>query len=152
MLAMGLIFSLSAIGIFCWVLFALSVHALALFVAVTIGIASFHHGSGVAGAVLVGGLAAVLTVGAGRLAYAAVQSAILRGVIAAVFLAPAGMAGYHTAFGLLSFTAPSRTWQIVLAAFAAVLVSGAAWIRLAMLGHPRRFASDGAGRQPHPGL
>ena len=58
MLAIGLILSIFGIGLFCWLIFALAVYALPFFVGLTVGMAAFHSGAGVIGALLVGSSAA----------------------------------------------------------------------------------------------
>ena len=58
MLILGLILSVFAIGFFCWLLFTLAVYALPFFVAVTVGLAAYHHDAGLLGAFLVAGVVA----------------------------------------------------------------------------------------------
>jgi hypothetical protein len=45
MLVVGLILSLFGIGLFCWLIFTLAVHALPFFVGRTAGMAAFHGGA-----------------------------------------------------------------------------------------------------------
>ncbi|MGB7642357.1 MAG: hypothetical protein WBL82_13815, partial [Terriglobales bacterium] len=54
MLVIGLILSMFGIGLFCWLIFTLAVYALPFFVGLTAGMAAFHGGAGVIGALLVG--------------------------------------------------------------------------------------------------
>ena len=54
MLVIGFILSLFGISLLCWLIFTLAVYALPFFAGLTAGIAAFHSGSGVLGALLVG--------------------------------------------------------------------------------------------------
>jgi len=78
MLILGLILSVFAIGFFCWLLFTLAVYALPFFVAVTVGVAAYHHDSGLFGAFLVAMLAGAATLALGQLAFALVPSTWVR--------------------------------------------------------------------------
>ena len=70
MLILGLILSVFAIGFLCWLAFALAVHTLPLFIAVTVGLAAYHHDAGLVGALLVALMAGVVTLAIGRMAFA----------------------------------------------------------------------------------
>ena len=52
MLVIGVILSMFGIGLFCWLIFALAVYALPFFIGLTAGMAAFHSGAGVLGALL----------------------------------------------------------------------------------------------------
>jgi high-affinity Fe2+/Pb2+ permease len=54
MLVIGLVLSVAGIGFLCWLLFTLAVYALPFFAGLTAGLAAFHSGSGVIGALIVG--------------------------------------------------------------------------------------------------
>ncbi len=53
MLIIGLVLSVFGIGFFCWVLFILAVYALPFVAGLTAGLAAYHSGAGVAGAIIV---------------------------------------------------------------------------------------------------
>ena len=65
MIFLGTILSIAAIGFFCWLLFTLAVFALPLFAGATAGGWAYQTGAGWLGAILIGTLAAGLTLGAG---------------------------------------------------------------------------------------
>jgi hypothetical protein len=88
------------IGLFCSLMFTLAVYALPFFIGLTAGIAAFHGGAGVIGALLVGIFASGLTLGIGQIAFAIVRPLVLRAIIAATFAIPAAIAGYHVILGL----------------------------------------------------
>ena len=46
MIIIGILLNIVGLGIFCWALFALAIHALPFFVGMTVGIYSFRAGAG----------------------------------------------------------------------------------------------------------
>lgn len=91
MLVIGLILNLFGIGLFCWLIFTLAIYALPFFVGLSAGMAAFHSGAGVIGALIVGIVAGALTLGIGQIAFAVVRPLFLRAVIAAAFAVPAAI-------------------------------------------------------------
>ena len=53
MIVIGLILSVFGVGFLCWLLFMLAVYALPFFAGMTAGLAAYHSGSGVLGALVV---------------------------------------------------------------------------------------------------
>jgi hypothetical protein len=135
MIVIGLILAVFAIAFFCWLLFTLAAYALPLFVAVTAGIAAFHHQAGLVGSILLALLAGGVTLGVGQIAFALVHSMLLRSVIALVFAVPAAVAGYSAAFGLAHIGIVSHAWCVVLGVIGALFTGGTALVRLAAA-HP----------------
>ncbi len=131
MLILGLILSVFAIGFICWLLFTLAVYALPLFVAVTAGLAAYHHDAGLIGALLVAILTGAATLAIGQLAFVLVPSTPVRAVIALAFAAPAAVAGYEATFGLVHLGVTSVSWCSALAVVGAVLTGGTAFARMA---------------------
>ena len=101
MIIIGLILGAFGIVFFCWLLFALAVYALPFFAGVTAGLAAFHSGAGVIGAIAVGMVAGIAIFTAGQLAFAATRSPFIRAAIALLFAAPAAVAGYHVTLALV---------------------------------------------------
>ena len=66
MLVLGLILSVFGIGFFCWLIYTLIVYALPFAVGLTAGMAAFHSGAGVIGALVVGAAVGALTLFVGR--------------------------------------------------------------------------------------
>jgi hypothetical protein len=95
MIIIGLILGALGIGFFCWLLFTLAVYALPFSASLTAGLAAFHNGAGVIGAIVVGIVAGVVTLGAGQFAFAVAGSPLIRAAIALPFATPAAVAGYH---------------------------------------------------------
>jgi hypothetical protein len=152
MIVIGIILSFISLGFLCWLLFALAVHALPVFVAFAAGLAAYHSGSGEIGAFLVGLIAGALTLAAGQIAVAAFRSPLGRTAIALMFAVPAAMAGYHAALGLAQLGVPAELWQRAFALFGAVAVGATAWARLALPNPPESGPGDGAGaKSPFPG-
>jgi hypothetical protein len=57
-------------------------------------------------------------------------------MIAAVFVAPAAIAGYHATHGIVKHTMPSETWQIAFSVVGAIVAAITAFARLATLAPP----------------
>jgi hypothetical protein len=153
MFVIGLILSMSGIGLFCWLIFTLAVYALPFFVGLTAGSAAFLGGAGVIGALLVGIVAGALTLAIGQIAFAVVRPPILRAAIAAAFAVPAAIAGYHAVLGLSQIGVPSLIWREVFAWIGAIVIGGTAWARMAALVEPLPLRPGAAlQNQPQPAL
>lgn len=133
MIFLGIILSIAAIGFFCWLLFTLAVFALPLFAGVTAGGWAYHTGAGWLGAILIGTVAAGLTLGTGQILLGLVRPLWARLLIALAFVAPAAIAGYHATHGIVKHTMPSETWQLVFSVFGAVAVGITAFARVASM-------------------
>jgi hypothetical protein len=145
MLVLGLIFSVFGIGFFCWLIFTLIVYAVPFVVGLTAGMAAFHSGAGVIGALVVGVAVAALTLFGGQVAFASVRSFALRAAIALLYAVPAAIAGYHAVLGLSQIGVPSLLWREVFAWIGALLIGGTAWARMSLFVPPvlGRSAGDG---------
>ena len=136
MIAFGPLLVLTAIAFFCWLLFALAVFALPLFVALTIGLWAFHTGAGALGAVIVSLLAGGAFYALGQMALAFVPSARLRLLIVLLFVAPAAIAGYNATLGIAQMAMPSAFWQIAFSLIGAAATSVTALLRFTGLAPP----------------
>jgi hypothetical protein len=125
MIALGPLLIVFGIGFFCWLLFTFAVYALPCFAGITAGLAAFHSGAGVIGGIAVGLFAGAATLYAGRFAFAATRSPLIRATIALLFAVPATLAGYHTTLGLAQFGVPSDGWRQIFA-----IVGATAWTRM----------------------
>ena len=133
MIILGIILSVAAIGFFCWLLFTLAVFALPFFAGVGTALWAYHTGAGWLGAIVVGVIAAALTLSAGQFLLTVVQPLWARMLIALVFVAPAAIAGYHATHGIVKHTMPSEAWQIVFSLIGAVAVGATAFTRMAAM-------------------
>lgn len=138
MIVIGLILGVFGIGFFCWLLFTLAIYALPFFAGLTAGLAAFHGGAGVLGALAVGAAAGIATLIAGQLAFAATRSIIIRAAVALLFAVPAAIAGYHATLGLAEIGVPSQSWREAFAATGAIIVGGMAWGRMTLFASPIR--------------
>ena len=145
MIVIGIVLAFVGLGFLCWLLFALAVHAVPVFVGLTAGVAAYHNGSGEIGAILVGLIAGAFTLAAGQIVVAASRSPLIRTAIAFLFAVPAAIAGYHAALGLAQIGVPAELWQKTFALFGAVAVGGTAWARMAPSIPPDTGPGDGAG-------
>lgn len=136
MIFIGILFSIAAIGFFCWLLFTLAVFALPVFAGVTAGTWAYDTGAGWLGAILVGALAAGLTFGVDQLLLVFVRPLWARIVIALAFVAPAAIAGYHATHGIVRHTMPSESWQFAFSVLGAIAVGVTALMRMAATATP----------------
>ena len=145
MLVIGLILSMFGIGLFCWLIFTLAVYALPFFIGLTAGMAAFHSGAGVLGALLVGIVTGAVTLAIGQIAFAVVRPPVLRAVIAAAaFAIPAAIAGYHAVLGLSQIGVPSLVWREMFAWIGALFIGGTAWARMTVFAEPLPLRPGGA--------
>lgn len=135
MLAFGIMLNLLGLGCFCWLLFALAAHILPTFVGVTAFFAAINSGAGPFGAMLVGLVSGSAALAAGRIAFAATASPLLRAAIGAFFAAPAAVAGYHLALAFaIGVTSP--VWREVFSLIGAAMIGGTAWTSVALYSSP----------------
>lgn len=141
MIILGILILIAAIGIMCWLLFTLAIVALPLFVGVSASTWAFDSGAGWLGAILVGILAAGLTLGVGQVLLGFVRPMWAKLAIALVFVAPAIVAGYHATHGIAKLMMPAEIWRIVFSIIGAVAVGVTAYLRVAGMA-----AADQSGR------
>jgi hypothetical protein len=136
MLAIGIVLSLFGIGSLCWLVFTLAVYALPFFAGMSAGLAAYHSGAGVIGALVVGVAAGAVTLIAGQFIFATFTSPLLRGLIALLFAAPATVAGYHATLALARLGVPAEGWREVFAVIGAIAVGATAIVRIAAMATP----------------
>lgn len=137
MIILGILLSFAAIGVLCWLLLTLAVFALPFFVAVGAGIWAYHSGAGLIGSLLVGLVAAALTLGLGQFGLAILRPTWAKLLLALAFVVPAVLAGYHATHGIVQHTMPSPVWQQIFSVIGGVAVGCAAFVRLAGAAGPR---------------
>ena len=151
MLIPGIVLSIAGIGFFCWLLFTLAIYALPFFAGMTAGLAAYHAGAGVVGAIIIAVLAGGATLAIGQLAFGAARSPLVRAGIGLLFVAPAAVAGYQATLGLAHIGIPSEAWRQAFAIVGGVLVAGAAWTRVTLYAPPGtagRGVATGLGHRP----
>ena len=136
MIFIGIISSIAAIGVLCWLLFTLAVVALPFFAGVSAGTWAYQTGAGWLGAIIVGLVAAALTLGLGQFLLAFIRPLWIRLAIAVASVAPAALAGYHATHGIVKHTVPSDTWQIIFSVIGAIAVGVTSLIRVTGMAAP----------------
>ena len=131
MIILAILASLAAIGLLCWLLFTLAVFALPAFVGVAAGVWAYGTGAGIPGAILVGAVAAALTLAAGHLLIAFARPIWLKLIVVAAFVAPAAIAGFHATHGIVEHLMPSDKWRIIFSVIGAIAVAITAYVRVA---------------------
>jgi hypothetical protein len=132
MIILGIVLSVFAIVLMCWLLFTLAVYALPVFVGLSAAFAAFHNGYGLFGSALIAILASAITLGFGRLAFAAVRTPIARAGVAMLFASPAAVAGYYATIGLAHIAMAPSTISNVLGIVGACVVGATAWTRMGL--------------------
>lgn len=132
MLMIGVLLNIVGLGMFCWAVFALAIHALPFFVGMTVGIYSFQVGAGPIGAAVVGLVTASFTFMFGRYAFSVARSPIVRLIIGLLFAVPAARAGYSLTLAFAHLGIPSEWWREAFAAIGATAVGGIAWANVSM--------------------
>ena len=130
---LGILVAMAAIGFMCWLLFNLAVFALPFFIGVNAGIWAYGTGAGWLGAVLVGLLAAGLTLAAAQGLLILVRPLWARLLIALVFVTPAVVAGFYATLGIVKHMMPSETWQLIFSVIGAIAVGVTSFLRLAAM-------------------
>jgi len=136
MIAVSILFNVVGLGVVCWALLALAIHALPFFVALTAGIHSFQAGMGPFEAVVIGFIVACYTLVVGRYAFSVAPGPVVRLVIGVLFAVPAARAGYDVTLALSHIGIRSEWWRESFAMLGALAVGSAAWSRVAMQSEP----------------
>ena len=136
MIIIGVLLNVVGLGVFCWALFALAIHALPFFVGMTVGIYSFQAGAGPIGAIVVGVVTAGFTLVVAQHAIFVARSPIVRLLIRLLFAVPATCAGYDVTLALAHFGIPQEWWRESFAMLGAIAVGCTAWARVSILTEP----------------
>ena len=151
MLAVGIVLSIVGLGFFCWLLFTLAIYALPTFAGLSAGLAAFHSGAGVIGALAVGLLAGGAILALGQFAFAATRTPLIRAIIGLLYGVPATIAGSQVSFALAGIGMPSSVWQTAFAVVGAVVSGCTAFSRLALLVPPSDGQGTGSAYSPADG-
>lgn len=136
---------LAGIGVFCWLLYAVAVHAFPFLVGALVGLRAEEAGAGPLGSIMLGIGAGVLVLIVGRKLFAQACGPVLRTAIALVFAGPAALAGYSATSTLFGLAWTSEGSRQIFAILGAIAIGATAWQRLAAA---RPSASDDNQRGP----
>jgi hypothetical protein len=137
MIIIGILLNIAGLGVFCWAMFRLAVHALPFFVGLMAGLSALQTGAGPFGAIVVGIVFGAFALVAGQLAFSVARSAAFRLVVGLLFALPAAIAGYQLSLGFAHLGIVSEGWRQVFALIGAITVGATAWTRIAMLVAPQ---------------
>ena len=129
----GLFGCAAGIGLMLFLIIRMAVFALPAFIAVTAGRLAYETGAGWAGAVAVGGVAAIATFLGAQGLLALVRSPAARLALAAAFAAPSAYAGYYVALGLSGLGGAEGVWRTIFAVAGGAAIGIAAVVKL--IGH-----------------
>lgn len=144
MLVIGIVLSIFGLGFFCWLLFALAIHALPFLAGLTAGLAALQSGAGVMGGLVVGFLVGGATLALGQMAFATARKPLIRIIIGLLYAVPATVAGYQVSFALAGIGMSSGGWQTAFAVIGAVLSGCTAFSRMALFVTPPDGRGAGA--------
>ena len=136
MLIVGILLNVVGLGVLCWALFTLAVHALPFFVGMIAGLYAYQNGIGPLGAIVVGFTASGFTLVVGQYAFSVARSPVIRLVIGLLFALPAARVGYDTTLGLAHIGVPWGWWREAFGIFGAIAVGCTAWARVSMQTDP----------------
>jgi hypothetical protein len=125
------LFNFAGIGLFCWLLYALAVDAVAIFAAISVGLATLQTGGGLIGAVALSLIAGYGTLVLARYV-AATRSQMARIAITLLYAAPAAIAGYQVSGAFADIGGASGHWREVFALLGSLAVAAAARLRLSV--------------------
>jgi hypothetical protein len=151
MLAVGIVLSIVGLGFFCWLLFTLAIYALPTFAGLTAGLAAFHSGAGVIGALIVGLLMGGAILALGQFAFAVTRTPLIRAIIGLLYGVPAAITGYQVSFALAGIGMPSSVWQTAFGVVGAVVSGCTTFSRLALLVPPPDVQGTGSAYSPADG-
>jgi hypothetical protein len=136
MIIVGILLNVVGLGVICWALFTLAIHAFPFFVGLTAGIYTYQAGTGPFGAIVVGFVAGGFTLAVGQYAFSVARSPVMRLVIGLLFSLPAARAGYDATLALAHIGIPSGWWREGFAIFGAIIVGCTAGARVSILTEP----------------
>jgi hypothetical protein len=146
MTILGLALTFGGLGFLCWLLFALAIYALPVFVGLTVGAAALKSGAGYGGALILALAAGTLTFALGKFAFATSRAPVFRCLIGCLFALPAAIAGYQASAALARLSLQSGAWGVAFGCTGALAVGVTAWLRLSGGGdtplHPARSAQS----------
>ena len=100
MIVLGILVSIAAIGTMCWLLFNLAVFALPFFIGLNAGAWAYDTGAGWLGGIVVGLLAAGLTLAVGQGLLMLIRPIWARLLIALAFVAAVGVTAFLRVAGM----------------------------------------------------
>jgi len=131
MIFLNILLLVTVIGFLAWLVFTLAVYALPLFVGVAAGLWAHDTGAGPLGGFIVGAVAAGAVFIIGQFVFAFARSLWIRLIVAALFVAPAAVAGYAATNGMAKLAMPSEGWQMAFSIVGGIVVGFAALFRMA---------------------
>ncbi len=132
--------SIAGIGLMLWLLFTFAVYALPFYAGLSAAIFAYQQDAGLIGSTVVGTFVAGLVFGVGQILFATLRSPVARALVATLYAAPAGVAGYHAVKGLSTASDTGEPWATIFCIVGGMAVAAVAWVRVSALypGHSVR--------------
>jgi hypothetical protein len=126
----AVLFNFAGLGLFCWLLYALAVDAVAVFAALSIGVATFRSGGGLIGAATLSLISGVAIFTFARYCVFATRSRFVRPLITLLYAIPAAIAGYKVSDAFAYVGGASGNWRVAFALLGSLAVAATARARL----------------------
>lgn len=110
-----------------WLLFRVAAFALPVYAAAGVGLYLHTQGYGIAATLAAGFTTGLIVYLTGRALFASIRSPVLRFLVALLFAAPAGFAGYQAMTGLTLMMIDDGLWVRCLSIAAGLTTASAAW-------------------------
>lgn len=151
---LAIVLGVFGLGFFCWLLFTLAIYALPFLAGLTAGLAAFHSGAGVIGAIIVGLVIGGATLALGQIAFATTRTPLVCAFIGLLYAVPATVAGYQVSFALAGIGTSIGAWQTAFAVVGAALSGVTAFSRMTLFvpashGQDTGGAHSPVGSRPH---
>jgi hypothetical protein len=126
----AVLFNFAGLGLLCWLLYALAVDAVAVFAALSVGLATFRSGGGLIGAATLSLIAGVAIVALARYCAGATRSRPAQLLVTLLYAVPAAVAGYQVSDAFVSLGGASEHWRVTFALLGSLVVAATARARL----------------------
>lgn len=126
----AVLFNFPGLGLFCWLLYALAVDAVPLFVALSIGVATFRSGGGLICAAALSLIVGVAIFTLARYCAVISRSRRARHLVTLLYAAPAAVAGYQVSETFAGLGGASGHWRVIFAMIGTLIVAAIVRARL----------------------
>jgi hypothetical protein len=126
----AVLFNFAGLGLFCWFLYAFAVDAVAVYGALSIGLATFRSGGGLIGAAALSLITGVAIIVLARYCAGATRSRLARVTTTLLYAVPAAVAGYQVSDAFAGVGGASGHWRAAFALLGSLAVAASARAKL----------------------
>lgn len=129
----ALLLSIAGLMFLLWLIVTLAICALPFYAGLSAAIFAWHHNAGIVGAGLAGLLTGIGVLAVGQFLFAMLRSPWARALVAGLYAAPAGVAGWHAVHSLFRLAGTGEPWCSGFAWIGSLVIAGIAWMRVTAL-------------------